>query len=136
MASTSYDDGSEPLGRSAATPRERSVGEHIFIWIAWALAAAFWGATMTTFVGILRAAFQSGPGVVGGADAAGVTFTLMEVAGGLIVLGLAIAVGSWMFAHRNRALDPMTEAATARLYDHPERPDREDLSARPADRGL
>ena len=119
MASAPYEDRSP----AEAAPRERSPGEHIFIWIAWALAAALWGATMTTFVGILRAVAQPGPGVWGGSDAAGVAWVIIDVVGGLVLLGAAMAYGSWMFARRDRRLDPLTEARTAALYDDAERQD-------------
>ena len=64
MASAPYDPdgGTRPAGadrRDDETRRERSVGEHVFIWIAWALAAIFWGATATIFAGILHDAGQA-----------------------------------------------------------------------------
>src|SRR5438270_13701375 len=99
MATAPYDE--RTAGYAAPEEaRERSVGEHIFIWIAWALAAVFWGATMTTFMGIVEAVSQPSPGVSGGADAGGVGFLLMDVIGGLLLLGLAMAYGSWMYARR------------------------------------
>ena len=109
------------LARDAGedAPRERSVGEHLFIWIAWAAAAIFWGFAMTTVGGILQAVMQPAPSGVGPADAGGVSILLMEVIGGLIVLGVALAVGSVMVARRNRRLDPLTEAGAAALYDAP-----------------
>ncbi len=135
MESRPYDDRSAARGPSRSeAPRERSLGEHVFVWIGWALAAAFWGATMTTFWGILRSVSHPTPGG-GGADAGGVLFAVMDVVGGLIVLGAALAYGSWMFARRNRALDPVTEARTAALYDSMNRPDGEDSPRRSADRG-
>lgn len=127
MAIDAYSDG---RAANADALRERSVGEHIFIWIGWALAAAFWGATMTTFFGIIRAVQQPTPGAMGATDAGGVGFLLMDVVGGLVVLGLAIAFGMFQFARRNRSLDPVTEASTARLYDIVERNGGEDLTTR------
>jgi hypothetical protein len=111
-------------------PRDRSVGEHAFIWLAWAVAAIFWGATMTTFMGILHAVSQPTPGLAGGADAGGIGFLLMDVVGGLVLLGAALAFGSWMTASRNRRLDPATEAATAALYDQVERQGGDDMTTR------
>ena len=131
MASAPFDDISAAHERSYdEAPRERSLGEHIFIWVAWALAAAFWGLTMTTFAGILRSVFQPGPGA---ADARGVAGAVIYLVGGLIVLGLAMAYGSWMFARRNRSLDPTTEAATAALYDRIERQGGDDMTSRSPD---
>jgi hypothetical protein len=112
---------------SDSVPRDRNLGEHIFIWIAWAVAAIFWGATMTTFVGILHAVGQPSPGPTGGADAGGIGFLLMDVVGGLVLLGLAMAIASAMVARRNRRLDPLTEAATAELYDSLDRQGGEQL---------
>jgi hypothetical protein len=102
---------------SADAARERSVGEHIFIWIAWALAAAFWGATLATFIGILR-----------GITTPGVGYLLVVVVGGLVLLGLAMALGSFMVARRNRRLDPVTEAGTAALYDQADRQISEEMA--------
>jgi hypothetical protein len=134
MAGAPYDERSalrdQPLGESS---RERSLGEHIFIWIAWALAAAFWGAVLTSGVGIVRAVSQPSPGPVGGVDAGGIGYLLMDVVGGMLLLGLAMAYGSWMFARRNRRLDPVSEAATAALYDRAEREGGADLTSRSPD---
>jgi hypothetical protein len=119
MPAAPYDQ-TEPAGDAEAT-RERSLGEHIFIWTAWALAAAFWGATMTAFAGILRAITEPSSGVAGRADAGGVAWVLIDVVGGLLILGLALAYGSAIVARRNRRLDSVTEAGTAALYDRIER---------------
>ncbi|MDB5446385.1 MAG: hypothetical protein JWQ97_1702, partial [Phenylobacterium sp.] len=110
MATAAYHSAAYASGHDADAPRERYLGEHIFLWVAWAFAAAFWGATMTTFIGILRAVWQPAPGMAGGADAGGVALLLIDVVGGLVVLGLAMAYGSYMVARRNRRLDPVTEA--------------------------
>jgi hypothetical protein len=133
MPAASYDARNETYATSEEA-RERSVGEHIFIWIAWALAAAFWGATTTVFIGILRAVSTPTPGVSGGADAGGIGFLLMDVVGGLVLLGAVLAYGSWMYAKRNRRLDPVTEAGTAALYDSIERQGGEDMTSRSPDR--
>jgi len=120
MPATIYEDRS---AADADARRERSLGEHVFIWIAWALAAAFWGATMTSFFGILRAAGQPSPAPMGAADAGGISWAIIDVAGGVVVLGLALAYGAYRYATRDRRMDPVTEAATARLYDAEERAD-------------
>jgi hypothetical protein len=43
----------------------------------------------------------------------------MDIAGALL-LGLAIAYGLYRYHTRNRALDPLTEAATREQYEHPD----------------
>ena len=135
MATGPYDDAYRAEGRRELdAPRERSVGELVFIWIAWALAAAFWGMTMTTIMGIVRSVMAPGPGVTGNADAGGIAWVLIDVVGGLVLLGLAMAYGAWMFAHRNRALDPVGEAATAELYDRSERREAEQTLRRSPER--
>jgi hypothetical protein len=96
--------------------RDRSLGEHVFIWIAWACAAFFWGLTTTVFFGILHAVSQPTPPVAGAVDAGGAGFVLTTIVG-VVVLGAGIAFGSYTTARRNRRLDPMTEAATAAIYD-------------------
>lgn len=120
-------------GRTA--PRDRSVGEHIFIWLAWAVAAAFWGATMTTLFGILEAISHGAPATQGGADFGGIAWLIIDVIGGLVLLGAALAYGSWMYARRDRRLDPAGEAATADLYDAVERQGGDDMTSRSPDRG-
>jgi hypothetical protein len=94
------------------------VGGQIFLWLAWAAAAIFWGVMLTTAAGILGAA--DSPAVArpgGGADAGGISWFLINVVGGTVVLGLAIAWGAYRYATRNKANDPMTEAATRAEYD-------------------
>ncbi len=89
-----------------------------FLWIAWALAAVFWGFLLTTGVGILQA--TRAPSLarpVGGADIGGLGFFAMDVMGGLVVLGLAIAFGMWRYSSRDKSMDPVTEAATAATYE-------------------
>src|SRR3954468_24144389 len=87
------------------------LGGKIFIWLAWSAAAIFWGFMLTTGVGILKAsnnpALTAGPG---GMDLGGLGWLLMEVVGGLVVLGLAIAWGSARWASRDKSMDPVTEA--------------------------
>ena len=121
---------SAPLA-SIDAPSQRSLGEHVFIWIAWAMAAAFWGATTTTFLGILRAVSQPSPAGTGGADFGGIAWLLIDVVGGLLLLGLALAYGSAMYARRSLRLDPVSEAATAALYDRIERQGGEDMTDQP-----
>lgn len=133
MASMPYDDRAFAEARERA-PRERSLGEHIFIWLAWVLAAAFWGATMTTFFGIIEAIARTPASAAGGVDFGGVAFLIMDVIGGVLVLGGALAYASWMYARRNRRLDPVAEAATADLYDTIERQGGEDMTSRSPDR--
>lgn len=128
---TTYDE-LQPAADRAHARRERSVGEHIFIWIAWALAAAFWGVTMTTLFGILGS-ISSGAPVAGGADFGGVAWLIIDVIGGLVLLGAILAVGAWMSARRDRRLDPVGEAATAALYDAVERQGGEDMTSRSPD---
>lgn len=113
MTSTSYDDRRLGAGGDVA-PLARSLGEHVFIWVAWALAAAFWGATLTTLGGILQALATPTPG---GGDFAGMARLLLEAGIGVVLVGLAMAGGSLMFARRNRPLDSTRDAATAALYD-------------------
>ena len=129
---TTYDD-RRPAAERADTPRERSVGEHFFIWIAWALAAAFWGAAMTTFFGILDAVSRGPPATVGGGDFGGVAWLIIDVVAGLVLLGAVLAVGAGMSARRNRRLDPAGEAATAALYDDIERQGGEDMTSQSPD---
>ena len=112
-------------GREAA-PRERSLGEHVFLWLAWALAAAFWGGAMTAFFGILHDAALPSPAPVAGGVGSGAAYFV----GGIVVLGVAIATGAYMTARRDRRMDPVTEAATARLYDAIERQGGADLDPR------
>jgi hypothetical protein len=135
MASTLYDERTSYAARDEDAPRYRSLAEHIFIWVAWALAAAFWGATMTTMVEILRTLTQSTPAVVGGVDFGGAGYLVMDVIGALVLLGGALAYASWMYARRDRRLDPVREAATAELYDAIERQGGEDMTSRSPDRG-
>lgn len=126
MASTAYD-----RAHARAEEREsRSVGEHIFIWVGWALAAAFWGAALTTMVEIFRSAGRtvttvSAPGAPGG-----MAYLAMVVIA-FVILGLAIAYG----AIRSAMGPPGSgEAATAALYNSIERQGGEDMTSRSPDR--
>jgi hypothetical protein len=117
VTSTPYDNQSYAAGGDVA-PQARSLGEHIFIWVAWALAAAFWGASLTAMGGILQALATPTPG---GGDFAGVARLLAEAAAGVVLLGAAMAYGSRIYARRNRPLDSARDVATAALYDPIER---------------
>lgn len=110
---------------------ERSVGEHIFIWIAWAVAAAFWGATLTTMVEIFRAAGQPSP-TVATAGAPGGSAYLVLVVAAFLALAAAIAYASIRSATTRSGA--AGEAATAALYDSIERQGGEDMASRSADR--
>ena len=123
MASAPYDDSTARYEQErVGAPRQRSVGEHIFIWIAWALAAAFGGASMTVFFGILRDAGQAvaapaAPGAPGGMG------YLAFVTAAFVVVALALAYASLRTAGRG-PLEARGEAATAELYDRAERRER------------
>jgi hypothetical protein len=136
MATLSYTEQSTPYAdtRPAAAPSAylpHSPGSTIFLWIAWALAAAFWSATFSTALGIMEAvSHPADTAGVGGADAGGVGFALMDVVGGIVILGLAIAYGLYRYSTRDKRLDPVTEATTAALYDSIERQGGDDLTTR------
>jgi hypothetical protein len=92
------------------------VGAKIFLWVAWAAAAAFWAFMLTTGIGILNStgpANGPGPGEV---DAGGVGWGLMNVVG-VVILGLAIAFGAFRYFTRDKRNDALTEAATHAEYD-------------------
>jgi hypothetical protein len=126
--SSDYDD-------SYAGPEETTgsgVAGKTFIWIAWALAAAFWAFTLTTSVGILQAmgggaADGPGPGEV---DAGGLSWMLINVVGGMIILGGALAYGAYRYATRDKGLDAVGEAATRVEYDMVEAAGGDDVVAR------
>ena len=93
------------------------VAAKIFLWVAWALAAAFWAFSLTTGIGILSSVGPaSGPGP-GEADAGGVSWMMITFVGGLLVLGGALAYGVYRYSSRNKANDALTEAATHAEYD-------------------
>jgi|GEM_PF-2630469 len=115
--------------RGEDPPRARSLGEHVFIWIAWALAAAFWGATLTTLVGILQAAGQtsstlSAPGAPGG-----MLFLVLVVAAFLALAG-ALAYASVRSAGQPRRV---ADGATAALYGDIDRQGGDDMTSRSPD---
>ncbi|MDB5475862.1 MAG: hypothetical protein JWP49_1373 [Phenylobacterium sp.] len=112
----------------------RDIGAQIFLWLAWSLAFGFWALTMSTFFGILSALGSGAPGgIEGGVDAGGAGFFLIDVVGGMIVLGAALAYGMARWATRDKRLDPVTEASTAALYDAIERGGGEDMTSRSPD---
>jgi hypothetical protein len=124
MVTRSYDGSyaadTDPRAATRSDERRtyRDVGAQIFIWVAWALAFAFWAFTMSSFFGILQAiASAPADGLMGGVDFGGAGFVLIDVVAGLIVLGLVLIYGAARWATRDRSLDPLTEASTARLYN-------------------
>ena len=115
MASAPHEQGPGTYPGDDETPRERSVGEHVFIWIAWALAAIFWGATATIFTGILSDASQavqapSAPGVPGGMG----YLALVVIA--FVAVTLALAYASLRTAWTGR-LERRSQADAAAPYD-------------------
>lgn len=93
------------------------VAGKIFLWVAWALAAAFWAFSLTTGIGIINSIGPaSGPGP-GEADAGGVSWMLINLVGGVLILGGALAYGAYRYATRDKSKDAMTEAATHAEYD-------------------
>jgi hypothetical protein len=112
MATTSHVDHSALHAvRDEDAPRDRSVGEHIFIWCAWAVAAFFWGAYMTSLGHILAAVATPTPVAVG----LGWWGYLAIVA--FLALAGALAYGMFMSSRRDHRLDPAAETKTARLYE-------------------
>jgi hypothetical protein len=107
--------------RDASRRPYADVGANVFLWIAWAIAFAFWAFSMQTTVGILEDIATTPASVMGAVDLGGIGFAIMTI-GAVIVLGAAIAWGAERWATRDRSLDPVTEAATARLYDDAGRP--------------
>jgi hypothetical protein len=127
MATDTYSDATAAYGADRATyvetTRYRDRGGIAFIWIAWALAFAFWAFSMSTFLGIVSALTSGVPGgIEGGLDAGGGGVLLIDVIG-VVALGAAIAWGAARWATRDKRLDPMTEASTAALYNSIERSD-------------
>jgi hypothetical protein len=136
MATTTYIDQSTPYAatrpRSGGYVAHESVGGMIFLWLAWALAAAFWAGTFTTVLGIMAAVSRpTAATAAGGADAGGVQFALMDVVGGVVILGLALAYGLYRYSTRDRMMDPVTEVTTKALYDRIERDGDDESSLSP-----
>jgi hypothetical protein len=110
-----YDD--DDAGLDAYEDTGSGIAGKTFLWLAWAAAAVFWGFMLTTGAGILKAA--DNPALArpaGEADIGGLGFFAMDVLGGLVILGLAIAFGMWRYSTRDKSMDPITEAATAATY--------------------
>ncbi|HEY8614730.1 hypothetical protein [Phenylobacterium sp.] len=117
--------------------RQRDVGATVFVWLAIALALAFWAANLTALFGILGAlGHPAADGLdAGEADVGGLGWMTINFVGGLLILGGALAYGAYRYASRDKRLDPMTEASTAALYDNIERQGGDDTSSRsPEDR--
>jgi hypothetical protein len=116
---------------TSSTSTYRDPAGTAFLWVTWALAFAFWAFFMMVFFGILEAIAHGGPGSIrGGFDAAGGGFLFMDVIGGIVLLGGAIAWGMARWATRDKRRDALTEAATAELYDSVERAGGDDMVAR------
>jgi len=136
MATDIYSDGSSTYygahrerasAKSASGSAYRDPAGAAFIWIAWAIAFAFWVFSTSTFFGILEAIARGGPGTLrGGVDMSGGAYLVMDVIGGVIILGVVLAWGMARWATRDKRRDPITEAATAELYDSAGRPGDED----------
>jgi hypothetical protein len=119
MITRTYDDtySDSAAGRAPVT----YVGEQIFLWIAWVAVFGFWAFSMQTAFGIMDAIFTTPATVMGGVDLGGIEFAIFSGLG-VVVVALAIAYGAARWATRDRSLDPVTEAATAKLYDEGARP--------------
>ncbi|MCR5879748.1 hypothetical protein [Phenylobacterium sp. J367] len=119
-----YDTYSRDAGR-------RDVGVTAFLWAAWAAAAVFWGFLLTTAYGIVQALGHPSDGLdAGEAGVAGIGWMTINMVGGLVILGGALAWGAYRYASRDRGLDPVTEASTHALYDIVERQGGDDLTSR------
>ena len=107
------------------SPARRGIsGEIIFLWIAWGLTAAwFFPFALRSAIGILSATPNAGAPAADAPDPGGAGFVLIDIVG-VAVLGLALAYGLYRYATRNRALDPLSEAATKRQYDAPHERDQ------------
>jgi hypothetical protein len=130
MANRPGDDLSPSDARAGPdAPRERSFGEHIVIWIGWALAAAFWGAVLTTGIEILRAVSVPTqtirpPGAPGGMG------YLALVVAAFVIVALALLYAELRTLRRGR-LDSLGDAHAAALYDRIERQGGDDMTSRP-----
>lgn len=108
---------SERQEDSYAETTSGGVAGKIFLWVAWALAAAFWAFSLTAGIGIINSIGPaSGPGP-GEADAGGVSWMMINLVGGLLILGGALAYGAYRYSTRNKSNDALTEAATHAEYD-------------------
>lgn len=133
MASGPYDARTASEVRTEAPARrERSLGEHIFVWIAWALAAAFWGATMSGFLGILRSIGARVPTVSAPGAPGGMGYLALVVVA-FVVMGLVMLYAELRTARRDRFESP-GETGTAALYDGADRRAAAEFAPRPADR--
>jgi len=118
----SYADEAHLTESEAAGPQTKH--EHVgpglaFLWVAWAVTAAwFFPFALRTSVGILEATGRTDAMPGGAVDAGGMSLVMLEVVG-VVILGLALAYGAFRYATRNRALDPIGEAATKAQYDAP-----------------
>lgn len=139
MATLPYSDRTDTYSTTTAVRDDGAYGEtsgagvagKVFIWLAWAFAAAFWAFSLTTGVGILNAMGSPAADATAGApDAGGIGWFLMTVVGGTVVLGVAIAYGLASYLSRDKRKDPMTEAATHALYDTIERQGGDDMTTR------
>jgi len=141
MATDVYSDGTAGLDRrydahagDTTVSGYRDPAGTAFLWIAWAVVFAFWAFSMSTFFGILQAIAAGGPGtIMGGVGAGGAGYLFMDLIGGVIVLGVALAWGMAQYATRDKRRDAVTEASTAALYDEVERAGGDDLVARSPD---
>lgn len=122
MSTLSYDDRSASYaddhraGRAGRAERVPIGGGLIFLWIAWIVAALFWAASMRIDFGILEAVQHPMAAMQGDVAEGGLQWALIDIVG-VVVVGLAILYGLARYVTRNRRNDPVTEAATAALYD-------------------
>jgi hypothetical protein len=111
--------------------RQRNVGEHIFIWIAWAVAAVFWGGAMTAMVQIFRTAGQSVQGGAAPGAPGGMGYLVFVIVAFLV---MAFALVWAQFRAASRRSDAPAEAATAALYNSIDRQVGEETAGRAPDR--
>jgi hypothetical protein len=117
MAYEPYADRDRDLEIEAEPNTGGGIAGQTFLWIAWALAAAFWAAVGTSALGILQAGDNPAMALGGGeADGGGLQWFIIDVVGALI-LAAALAFGVYRYATRDRRKDPMTERATRAEYD-------------------
>jgi hypothetical protein len=124
----------------AAAPDEPERGSYgsgparIVLWLFLLAALGFFAPfAWVVDMGILSAANTPAPNAPP-VDGGGVGWLLQTVVG-VVLLGLALAGAAAWTATRNRAKDPITEAATAKIYDAPDRRTADDDPDRaPGDR--